>query len=495
MSIEVIRATSRDRANRLLLLVEGASALQFVRSGAEHLNSIGAVQTGGKAPNVRKDETKAARSPLLKLIMKETGLKVGKQYRTPEELASLNYGRLGLFSDGDHDGDHQNGLLVSWLYRYWPSLFDSGVVVLVRPPEQRSLASCDIGNFFVRIADHCIALTAGETAAAALNSFFGPEVEHVRDRRERIAAASSAQPITVPGLFSLPPDQKEINVEQFLSTCVLRHSVMAVRRQLPLLLDGLLPCSRKAVFVFLGSYGDQWHRVSDAAGNVCDLTGYKHANSNMVKVIIKLGQSAIGTNSMPFLEGKGQFGSKIQEAGKPHYLEVTRGKAALYYFAPRWLPLLPMEGRVPAFLLPLLPVQLVNGGEGVAPNYFHYPSFVLGDLIGNITRRLAGQPLLPMTAVWKGYPGVVTRVNRAYFTLAPLSALITGQRKRTFTAVYTALDLTGEVVKFDSAEDMLGAWTDCRLRVLRELLRSAPRGDSEGSDCQSSSLAAVMSLA
>lgn len=63
-------------------------------------------------------------------LMGALGLKLGQKV-VP---GTLRYGRILFYCDADHDGSSIVGLLINFLYKYWPELFDSPMVFKAETP-------------------------------------------------------------------------------------------------------------------------------------------------------------------------------------------------------------------------------------------------------------------------------------------------------------------------------------------------------------------------
>jgi DNA topoisomerase-2 len=68
--------------------------------------------------------------------MASIGLKMG------EEPKDIRFGKIFIYSDADPDGDSIAGLLINFFGKYWPELFERGVVCRVMTP----LVVCKKGN-------------------------------------------------------------------------------------------------------------------------------------------------------------------------------------------------------------------------------------------------------------------------------------------------------------------------------------------------------------
>lgn len=114
-------ATSNKRTDCILFLGEGDSAIEgmnAVRDPKIH----GGLPLRGKIMNVRgENPKKVLESEALMDIMRSLGLTIG----TPvKNRAALRYGKVYIATDQDQDGANIMGLIVNFLYTFWPELFD-----------------------------------------------------------------------------------------------------------------------------------------------------------------------------------------------------------------------------------------------------------------------------------------------------------------------------------------------------------------------------------
>ena len=122
----------RDRHKCVLLFTEGDSAAKSVQSGRGKSPYIGSFPLKGKPLNVCDvDPKKILENDEIKKILTITGLKLGEKVNS---IAQLRFGKFGFTCDADVDGAHIQGLLNNFFYRFWPELFDLGVIHIFRTP-------------------------------------------------------------------------------------------------------------------------------------------------------------------------------------------------------------------------------------------------------------------------------------------------------------------------------------------------------------------------
>jgi DNA gyrase/topoisomerase IV subunit B len=77
-----------------------------------------------------------------------TGLKIGVKVNS---INDLRFGKIVICTDADADGAHISGLLMATLYRFWPELFDMGVIHRFNTPIAKSLGKTE--KFFYKLSE------------------------------------------------------------------------------------------------------------------------------------------------------------------------------------------------------------------------------------------------------------------------------------------------------------------------------------------------------
>ena len=114
-------------------------------------------------------------------------------------------------------------------------------------------------------------------------------------------------------------------------------------------------------------------KVSQLGSKVSEFAEYLHGN--MDNVLVNLAQDYTGTNNLPLLQKKGNFGTRFaQEASASRYIYVYGHDNLWSLFNKDDAPLLisqEFEGSKiePLFYVPNLPVLLLNGSEGVSSGF------------------------------------------------------------------------------------------------------------------------------
>jgi len=127
--VKLIDAKKRgDRSKCTLAIFEGDSASSAFRRYRDP-QTQGAFPLRGKFINVREiTDSKVVQNKEVQSMMAALGLKIG------HEPKDLRYGKILLYTDADVDGNSISALLINFLGKYWPELFEEGRVCKVETP-------------------------------------------------------------------------------------------------------------------------------------------------------------------------------------------------------------------------------------------------------------------------------------------------------------------------------------------------------------------------
>lgn len=127
---KLIDAKGKDRWKCSLAIFEGDSASSAFRKYRD-TNTQGAFSLRGKFINAAEitNQKLVANNEVINL-MGAMGLKLG-QKAVP---GTLRYGRILFYCDQDYDGYSIVGLLINFLYKFWPELFEHNMIYKVETP-------------------------------------------------------------------------------------------------------------------------------------------------------------------------------------------------------------------------------------------------------------------------------------------------------------------------------------------------------------------------
>ena len=141
-------------------------------------------------------------------------------------------------------------------------------------------------------------------------------------------------------------------------------------RAIPAVSDGLKNGQRQALWVIRNKTDKI--KVIALAGALIESELYLHGDASAADAISKL--AAPFCNNIPYLEGKGTFGTRVAPVdgiGAPRYVSVKRGVAADNLVYPD-LNIVPLKDnhdgstKEPITFLPIIPTVLLNGISGIA---------------------------------------------------------------------------------------------------------------------------------
>lgn len=163
------------------------------------------------------------------------------------------------------------------------------------------------------------------------------------------------------------------NASDFFNNEYVNYASYDNIRKIPSLIDGQKNAARKILWYTLKKNLTTELKVSQLDSKVAEDTEYLHGG--MAGVIVNLAQDYAGTNNINLLMPEGNFGNRlVQEASAPRYI-YTFGSQALFDMINKVdndiLEHQYFEGHQiePKFLLPKLPLLLVNGGEGISSGF------------------------------------------------------------------------------------------------------------------------------
>jgi len=198
-------------------------------------------------------------------------------------------------------------------------------------------------------------------------------------------------------------------------------------RSIPHLIDGFKPSQRKVMFsCFKRKLKDEF-KVAQLAGYVGEHSAYHHGEASLAGTIIGLAQSFCGSNNINFLSPCGQFGTRRmggKDNASPRYIYTKLEKITRTIFHPdddALLTYLNDDGISiePEFYVPVIPVILVNGADGIGTGWSSkIPNYDPRTIIGNIRKKINGESYDIMHPHYYGFTGEIivdrTKTDKNY---------------------------------------------------------------------------------
>ena len=464
-------AGTRRSKECTLIVVEGLSAMSSAIDGVsvKGKDRHGVFSLKGKPLNVRGATSKAlAGNVEFANFVRVMGLKFGKAYDDPKDLTDLRYGGgVLILADADTDGIHICGLVMNWFHYLWPSLLKRDFVRSLRTPIVKAfLSDRQVRQFYdLHAYEAWIAgLTPsaarryrikyykglGTSTSAEAKQYFKDDVKvtytwtgkdsddavskafdesRADDRKAWLSSArtdvpASSAPTSTSASASTSTSastSSSMTIERFVDDELSKYSLDSIRRQVPCVVDGFVPSHRKILYTCLQDARSEEIKVDRLASAVGKTTCYHHGEMSLHSAIKGMAMDFVGVNNVPLLEPRGNFGSRLQggkDAAAPRYISTVLSPVALKIFKPAdtaVLDLLTDDGQPvePAFFVPVIPMLLVNGAEGIATGWStsvpcHRPS----DVIAVLRKMLAGRdPAGSSLDPWyRGFTGDVRKV-------------------------------------------------------------------------------------
>ena len=439
--------TSRSLECRLFL-TEGDSATTMAVSGFSVIKRAtnGAFALKGKLLNtIAASKAAVAKNNEIANLVKILGLNYHKTYESEAERKTLRYGHVVVMTDADVDGMHIFSLVAAYFAKFFPKLLEHGFLQrMVTPVIKATRSGVETLEFFDVPSYEKWAATAIDTdndklkyykglgtstrqEAVAyfenLNKYLKPVVlnEDIKDTisllfdssrtddRKRWLLEGAADSLD----YSTPVQE----LKTVLNKEVKQYHLASATRALPSYLDGLKESQRKILFTLL-SLGktNKEFKVAQLAAVVAEKSMYLHGETSLTGAIVKMAQSFPASNNLPLLQELGQFGSRLQngaDAASGRYLFTRLHGYVHHLFNAKDLPLLETLTEEsaeiePRHYVPLLPLLLINGANGIATGFrCLVPQFSVADIVAQIEARLHGTTPLGIIPHCNGWGGSV----------------------------------------------------------------------------------------
>jgi DNA topoisomerase-2 len=205
-------------------------------------------------------------------------------------------------------------------------------------------------------------------------------------------------------------------VTDFFDTEYLEYAKYVVtNRAIPHCIDGLKPTQRKIVHVANKIWkggNEKPMKLFQLAGMVAAQAYYHHGNSSLESAMVGMAQRF--KNSLPLLDGIGQFGSlRSPSAGAPRYISAKlHPNFRLIYKDFELLTNKIEEGEEiePEYFLPIVPTVILNGTSGIAVGF---ATNILNrnpkDVIDACISSIKGEKIKTLTPWISEFNGTFTR--------------------------------------------------------------------------------------
>jgi DNA topoisomerase-2 len=441
-----------------LILTEGDSAKASAVAGLSVVGRdyYGVFPLRGKLLNVR-DATPAQiiKNEEINNLKKILGLQQSKEYSSVKEL---RYGGILIFTDADNDGSHIKGLIINFIHSFWPSLIkiDNFISCITTPIVKVSKGNqikpfysqseftkwkdttanyktwhikyykglgtstaLEAKDYFKNLSNQTIKYVYSDQTDHDMVKAFKKGFE---DSRKEWIKESTGKVVDL-GILAVNQ-----SISQFVNNELINFSIADLERSIPNLMDGLKPSQRKVLYGCIKRNLYSEIKVAQLSGYISEHTSYHHGEVSLQGTIINMAQDFTGSNNINLLEPIGQFGTRLQggkDAGSPRYIFTKlRGitKTIFNEYDCLLLDYLEDDGMLiePKYYIPIIPMVLVNGSEGIGTGYStNIPCYNPKDIISNLKILIdtdgKGEQM-SMTPWYKGFKGKIQKEAENKFT-------------------------------------------------------------------------------
>ena len=439
------------------------------------------------------------------------------------DISELRYGGIISLCDQDVDGYHIKGLLINFFEYFWPSLLKiDGFITCLATPIVKATKGKD-AKIFYNLTDYTqwketssngyhikYYKGLGTSTRDEGKEYFSdienklihylwrpqiggePDDEHTNSEESDAIVGEIDHPCHQAIMLGfckkqadkrktwllhydkdliLTPDIKQVPFNDFINKELIHFSHEDIKRSIPSMVDGLKPSQRKILYgtILRKLFTKQSEiKVSQLTGFISDKTSYHHGEQSLNMAIINMAQRFVGSNNINILMPSGQFGTRLtgKDAASPRYLFTYLNPIIRMIYREEDDPILkymeddgtPIE---PEYYLPILPMILVNGAEGIGTGFSTYvlPYNPL-DLIENIKCMMEDKPLKELRPYFQGFKGKITQDDKTYsfqgnYDFTGSELIITELPPGVWTSVYkeflTDLEEKKEILKLNVA--------------------------------------------
>ena len=446
-----------------LILTEGDSAKTFAMWGRSVVGpeKYGCYPLRGKFLNLRDASiSQLIGNEEINNVKQIIGLKQDKDYKNTSEL---RYGKVMLLTDSDVDGSHIKALLVNFFHYWWPSLIKLDYIQTLRTPIVKAIKGKKIMEFFteqdylkwketgVNLHTYQIRYFKGlgtskkDDAKETFRRLDDLKVDYyyknencdesillafdkdknIKTSNIEIVKCSDKRKVWLSNYdknIYLDMNQNRVSYQDLINKELIHFSIYDNLRSIPSLCDGLKPSQRKILYYMLKKNKRDLIKVAQLSGYVSAETSYHHGEASLQGAIVNMAQNFVGSNNINLLYGDGNFGSRYQcgkDAASPRYIFTRLSDITQDIFNPNDTPLLNFlndDGMLiePEWYLPIIPMVLVNGCEGIGTGYSTFiPTFNPVDIINNLIKMIDDDTFLPdpLKPYFSGFNGTVEEIE------------------------------------------------------------------------------------
>ncbi|MDC0142001.1 toprim domain-containing protein [bacterium] len=433
-----------------LILCEGDSAKAGVVSGLskEDRNKFGVFPLKGKLINTDSASIqKLNANAEINNIKKILGLEVSKQYKNTDDIKKyLRYGKVLFMTDQDLDGSHIKGLGINMFQSLWEDLIkipgflgymNTPILKAKKGKKERSfytlnafeqwkkknpvgwkikyykgLGTSTSKEFREYFKDkRVVHFDFSEDCKNAIDLVFNKKRSD--DRKEWLGNYDKTD--------TLDTDKQKINYHEFIHREMKHFSKYDCERSIPNIMDGLKTSQRKILWSAFKRNLVKEIKVAQLSGYISEHSMYHHGETSLQKTIVGMAQEFMGSNNIALFQPNGQFGTRMlggKDSASERYIYTLLSAVTRSIFRKeddQILNYLEDDGTKiePDFYMPIIPLSLVNGGEGIGTGFStKILSYNPLDLIKYLLCLLKGKSPPTLKPYYENFNGEIKQIEK-----------------------------------------------------------------------------------
>ena len=349
------------------------------------------------------------------------------------------------YNDGEYEqwkAAQSAAMLRGWSFKYYKGLGTS-----TGKEFKEYFANKKIVNF----------VSTGEQSRDAIDKVFNKK--RASDRKEWLENYDRS--------LYLDTNKAEVPYEEFIGQEMIHFSKYDCERSIPNGIDGLKTSQRKILFTCLERKLTSEIKVAQLGGSVSEKSRYHHGEQSLYGAIINMAQNFVGSNNINLLEPNGQFGTRLQggdDAASERYICTQLNHLTRLIYPAADDPILtyleddgtPVE---PMFYVPIIPMQLVNGGKGIGTGFstdiLNYNPLSVMAYVEERLKEKESASLEPFVPYYTGFKGQITPLSESKYLIKGVYQILSDKQVRI-------------------TELPIGTWTDDYKKYIEELIDAKP---------------------
>ena len=477
-----------------LILTEGDSAKSMAVAGISVMpkgrDTFGIFPLRGKVINVKdKITTAKGREQIInneeiKNLKKILGLQTEKKYKSVNDL---RYGKIMIMTDQDVDGSHIKGLLFNVFHTMWPDLMkmDTSFLTSMLTPIVKVSKNKNTMSFYT-LSDYENWKEANQNGKGwTIKYYKGLGTSTTKEAKEYFTnlkivdykwSDKTDQALNLAFDKELADDRKEwlkhyekddiidcnqsqVDYDNFINQELIHFSNYDLSRSVPNICDGLKTSQRKILYGCFKRNLRSEVKVAQLAGYISEHSAYHHGEMSLHGAMIGMAQDFVGSNNINLLYPGGQFGTRIQggkDSASPRYIHTRLESITDILFNKHdndILNYLDDDGYKvePEYYMPILPMVLVNGCQGVGTGFSTYiPSYNPEQICQYLINKIDNKEVFDLEPYYQNFQGDIIKLDENSF-------MTRGKYRITNYKTIEIYELP------------IGTWTDCYKEFLEEL--------------------------